>query len=232
MLQAWVNHYHIVFAAMRSWLILKDISGLRIVARESVQKKTMQGILLWCFTGETMFLSLIRVVRYKKHAKIQGICSIRRQRNLRKNSSLQGWIIWESNVSPFFPGGPCMPNPCKNDGICSETTNSTSLHFCECSELYTGPNCEAEIIGNRLFWISLSVLHPPLPKMSLWRRLGLLLIFMMQVSNPVDESLWLSKQKEGSEAQWRGTRKQDSRAWYSTQDLALTPLQKATENTV
>ncbi|XP_036245022.1 protein crumbs-like [Molothrus ater] len=40
-----------------------------------------------------------------------------------------------------------MPNPCKNDGICSETSNSTSLHFCECSELYTGPNCEAEKIA-------------------------------------------------------------------------------------
>ncbi|NWX42234.1 ZAN protein, partial [Steatornis caripensis] len=44
--------------------------------------------------------------------------------------------------------GPCMPNPCKNDGVCSETTNSTSLHFyCECSELYTGPSCEAERIA-------------------------------------------------------------------------------------
>lgn len=43
-----------------------------------------------------------------------------------------------------YRSGPCMPNPCKNDGICSETSNSSSLHFCECSELYTGPNCEAE----------------------------------------------------------------------------------------
>ncbi|GAB0193587.1 IgGFc-binding protein [Grus japonensis] len=44
-------------------------------------------------------------------------------------------------------GGPCMPNPCKNDGVCSETTNGTSLYFyCECSELYTGPSCEAEKI--------------------------------------------------------------------------------------
>ncbi|KAF1397985.1 Zonadhesin, partial [Spheniscus mendiculus] len=43
--------------------------------------------------------------------------------------------------------GPCMPSPCKNDGVCSETTKSTSLHFyCECSELYTGPSCEAEKI--------------------------------------------------------------------------------------
>ncbi|KAM9279244.1 IgGFc-binding protein [Morus bassanus] len=42
-------------------------------------------------------------------------------------------------------GGPCMPDPCKNDGVCSETTKSTSSHFhCECSELYTGPRCEAE----------------------------------------------------------------------------------------
>lgn len=116
---------------------------------KSVQKKTMQGILFWCFTGETVFLSLIHVVRYKKHAKIQGMCSIRSQCNLSKHSSIQGWIIWESSVSPFFPGGPCMPDPCKNDGICSETSNSTSLHFCECSELYTGQNCEAEKIGNK-----------------------------------------------------------------------------------
>lgn len=85
--------------------------------------------------------------------------STRSQCNLNKNSSPQGWIIWESSVSPFFPGGPCMPNPCNNDGICSETTNSTSLHFCECSELYTGPNCEAEKIGNKTildfsFWVT------------------------------------------------------------------------------
>ncbi|KAM6356993.1 IgGFc-binding protein-like [Alca torda] len=44
-------------------------------------------------------------------------------------------------------GGPCMPNPCENDGVCSETTNSTSLHFhCACSELYTGETCKAEKI--------------------------------------------------------------------------------------
>ncbi|NXG04623.1 ZAN protein, partial [Sakesphorus luctuosus] len=46
-----------------------------------------------------------------------------------------------------YRSGPCMPNPCKNDGVCSETSNNTSLHFyCECSELYTGPKCEAEKI--------------------------------------------------------------------------------------
>ncbi|XP_061227383.1 LOW QUALITY PROTEIN: IgGFc-binding protein-like [Neopsephotus bourkii] len=44
-----------------------------------------------------------------------------------------------------YRSGPCMPNPCKNDGVCSETTDSTSLSFhCECSELYTGQTCEAE----------------------------------------------------------------------------------------
>nr|XP_021148774.1 zonadhesin-like [Columba livia] len=37
-----------------------------------------------------------------------------------------------------------MPNPCKNDGVCSET-NSTSVPFyCECSELYTGQSCDIE----------------------------------------------------------------------------------------
>ncbi|NXF63560.1 ZAN protein, partial [Ciccaba nigrolineata] len=47
-----------------------------------------------------------------------------------------------------YRSGPCMPNPCKNDGVCSEITNSTSLRFyCECSELYTGPSCEAEKIA-------------------------------------------------------------------------------------
>ncbi|NXW15482.1 ZAN protein, partial [Circaetus pectoralis] len=46
-----------------------------------------------------------------------------------------------------YRSGPCMPNPCKNDGVCSATT-TTSLHFyCECSELYTGPSCEAEKIA-------------------------------------------------------------------------------------
>jgi len=42
-----------------------------------------------------------------------------------------------------------MPSPCKNDGVCSETANSTSLsYYCECSELYTGQSCEEEKIGN------------------------------------------------------------------------------------
>ncbi|NXX95018.1 ZAN protein, partial [Centropus bengalensis] len=46
-----------------------------------------------------------------------------------------------------YRSGPCMPNPCKNDGVCSETTNGTTLRFsCECSELYTGPSCEDERI--------------------------------------------------------------------------------------
>ncbi|KAK2530935.1 IgGFc-binding protein-like [Columba livia] len=43
-----------------------------------------------------------------------------------------------------YRSGPCMPNPCKNDGVCSET-NSTSVPFyCECSELYTGQSCDIE----------------------------------------------------------------------------------------
>ncbi|XP_064522324.1 uncharacterized protein LOC135419631 isoform X15 [Pseudopipra pipra] len=47
-----------------------------------------------------------------------------------------------------YRSGPCMPNPCQNDGVCSETTNGTSLLFyCECSELYTGATCEAEKIA-------------------------------------------------------------------------------------
>ncbi|XP_059711973.1 IgGFc-binding protein-like [Haemorhous mexicanus] len=59
-----------------------------------------------------------------------------------------GEICGISNYSRgCYRSGPCMPNPCKNDGICSETSNSTSLHFCECSELYTGQNCEAEKIA-------------------------------------------------------------------------------------
>lgn len=127
-----------------------------------------------------------------------------------------------------------MPDPCANDGICSEASNSTSLYFCECSELYTGPTCEAERIGNKTildFPVCIKTHHFQ-KWMLLWRRLGLLFIFMMQVSNTVDENLWSSKQTEGSEVQWRGTRKQDSRAWYSTQDLGLTPLQKTTENTI
>ncbi|NWV94096.1 ZAN protein, partial [Machaerirhynchus nigripectus] len=58
-----------------------------------------------------------------------------------------GEICGISNYSRgCYRSGPCMPNPCKNDGICSETTNSTSPHFCQCSELYTGPNCESEKI--------------------------------------------------------------------------------------
>ncbi|NXN19452.1 ZAN protein, partial [Indicator maculatus] len=46
-----------------------------------------------------------------------------------------------------YKSGPCMPNPCKNDGVCSEDTNSSSVAFsCECSELYTGPVCADERI--------------------------------------------------------------------------------------
>ncbi|NXY48780.1 ZAN protein, partial [Ceuthmochares aereus] len=60
-----------------------------------------------------------------------------------------GEICGISNYSRgCYRSGPCMPNPCKNDGICSETTNDTHLRFnCECSELYTGPSCEEEKIG-------------------------------------------------------------------------------------
>ncbi|CAN8190691.1 unnamed protein product [Coccothraustes coccothraustes] len=59
-----------------------------------------------------------------------------------------GEICGISNYSRgCYRSGPCMPNPCKNDGICSETSNSTSGHFCECSELYIGQNCEAEKIA-------------------------------------------------------------------------------------
>ncbi|XP_009998802.1 PREDICTED: IgGFc-binding protein-like [Chaetura pelagica] len=44
-----------------------------------------------------------------------------------------------------YRSGPCMPDPCMNDGVCSENSNSTSFQFsCECPELYTGPRCEAE----------------------------------------------------------------------------------------
>ncbi|NWR07181.1 ZAN protein, partial [Paradoxornis webbianus] len=60
-----------------------------------------------------------------------------------------GEICGISNYSRgCYRSGPCMPNPCKNDGICSETSNSASLHSCECSELYTGPNCEVERIAD------------------------------------------------------------------------------------
>ncbi|NWI16424.1 ZAN protein, partial [Crypturellus soui] len=50
-----------------------------------------------------------------------------------------------------YRSGPCMPSPCQNDGVCSETTNDTSLRFsCECTELYTGAYCETERIGNKI----------------------------------------------------------------------------------
>lgn len=59
-----------------------------------------------------------------------------------------------------------MPDPCKNDGVCSETTDSTSLSFrCECSELYTGQTCEAEKSGNKTILVSLFLLHTPFSKM-------------------------------------------------------------------
>ncbi|XP_032302492.1 IgGFc-binding protein-like [Coturnix japonica] len=45
--------------------------------------------------------------------------------------------------------GPCMPSPCQNDGICSETTNDTSgNYYCECTELYTGRSCDIERIDD------------------------------------------------------------------------------------
>ncbi|KAM6127524.1 IgGFc-binding protein-like [Phoenicopterus ruber ruber] len=57
-----------------------------------------------------------------------------------KGVSMEGWR--QQTVC----GGPCMPNPCKNDGVCSETTTNTSPYFsCACSELYRGPSCEDEV---------------------------------------------------------------------------------------
>ncbi|NXP78171.1 ZAN protein, partial [Ramphastos sulfuratus] len=49
-----------------------------------------------------------------------------------------------------YKSGPCMPNPCKNDGVCSDATYNTTVPFtCECSELYTGSTCEDERAGNQ-----------------------------------------------------------------------------------
>ncbi|XP_042677073.1 zonadhesin-like [Centrocercus urophasianus] len=53
------------------------------------------------------------------------------------------------NIANYTRGcyrtGPCMPSPCQNDGICSETTNGTSDgYYCECTELYTGQSCNIE----------------------------------------------------------------------------------------
>ncbi|XP_054031516.1 IgGFc-binding protein [Dryobates pubescens] len=60
-----------------------------------------------------------------------------------------GEICGISNFSRgCYRSGPCMPNPCKNDGVCSEDTNNSSVPFsCECSELYTGPVCADERIA-------------------------------------------------------------------------------------
>ena len=33
----------------------------------------------------------------------------------------------------------CAPNPCRNDGTCTDGVNS---HTCACVTGYTGPNCE------------------------------------------------------------------------------------------
>ncbi|NXW92949.1 ZAN protein, partial [Alopecoenas beccarii] len=48
-----------------------------------------------------------------------------------------------------YRSGPCMPDPCKNDGVCSETNSTSALFHCECSELYTGQTCSDERIGNK-----------------------------------------------------------------------------------
>ena len=48
-----------------------------------------------------------------------------------------------------YRSGPCMPSPCQNDGICSETTNDTSdNYYCECTELYMGQRCNIERIDD------------------------------------------------------------------------------------
>lgn len=48
-----------------------------------------------------------------------------------------------------YRSGPCMPSPCQNDGICSETTNGTSdNYYCECTELYMGQRCNIERIDD------------------------------------------------------------------------------------
>ncbi|OPJ78925.1 zonadhesin-like [Patagioenas fasciata monilis] len=43
-----------------------------------------------------------------------------------------------------YRSGPCMPDPCMNDGVCSETNSTSVLFHCECSEVYTGQNCDIE----------------------------------------------------------------------------------------
>lgn len=99
-----------------------------------------------------MFLSCTPVVKYKIIGlKIQGMSSISSQCNLTKNSSLRvGFSEILKCFSFLFLVGPCMPSPCQNDGVCSETTNGTSRSFyCECSELYTGQSCDVERIGNK-----------------------------------------------------------------------------------
>lgn len=36
---------------------------------------------------------------------------------------------------------PCLPNPCKNNGLC--TKNHDNTFTCECTAAYKGPRCEA-----------------------------------------------------------------------------------------
>uniref|UniRef100_A0A8C3PPX7 Zonadhesin n=1 Tax=Calidris pygmaea TaxID=425635 RepID=A0A8C3PPX7_9CHAR len=79
-----------------------------------------------------------------------------------------------------YRSGPCMPNPCKNDGVCSETTNTDSPHSCECSELYTGLFCTDERPGKKtILDFTVCITHHLQKWVSLWRRLSLLFISML-----------------------------------------------------
>jgi hypothetical protein len=44
----------------------------------------------------------------------------------------------------------CMPNPCANNGLCTQTPTG---YICSCSYPYTGTNCQQSILEKLIFII-------------------------------------------------------------------------------
>lgn len=62
---------------------------------------------------------------------------------------LQLWRFAEFNswMKPLLPSGPCIPNPCKNDGLCEVTSPTRrgdvfNEYICNCQTGFEGAHCQ------------------------------------------------------------------------------------------